>query len=133
MSTKEKRRIRMEVAMEKDKKVIYYGRLLGIVKDEDFHVLIKNSDSQTKLFTAATLPLSEIGKNYDHLDGKRIVMTVKERDGESVVGKNIFITEKLGMVSYYDTVKDVIWAECEDGEYINVKEEIVRQGEAINE
>ena len=122
MPPKEKKRIVLEVMMEKKVKATYYGRLLGIVRDDDFHVLITKKESQIKLFTAETLPLSEIGCNYDDFKGKRLVMTVKEIDGEVVAGKKFFITEKLDMISFYDKAAGNMCVECKDGNYVYIDE-----------
>jgi hypothetical protein len=129
MSAKERKRIKIEVMNNNRSSMSYYGRLLGIMSDEDFHVLIGKKEAQNKLFTAETKPLSEIGRNYDKLDGKRIIMTIREVDGTPLVERKFFVTEKLGMISFYNENSGVLCAECEEGGYVYIEEEVKTRGE----
>jgi hypothetical protein len=129
MPDKIRRRIKVEIMTDNRSSMSYYGRLLGIMSDEDFHVLIGNKEAQSKLFTAETKPMSAIGKNYDRLGGKRIIMTIREIDGEAQPERKFFVTEKLDMISLYKEGEGLLCAECEEGGFVYMEEEVKVKGE----
>jgi len=77
---------------------------------------------QNKFFTSPTISIKDIGDNYDHLDGMRLVVAVKER-GNQPVGRELFVSDKLLTVSYCN--KDEIGIAEDGGGFILIKEEEV--------
>lgn len=80
---------------------IYYGRLLGLVDDEEFNAIIKSDTLKKRIHTKETMPLEEITDNWQDLNGLRLVMTIKKiDDGKDTIEPRLFISERLSFVSY---------------------------------
>jgi hypothetical protein len=105
-------------------KKIYKGRLLGLIDDREFHALMTKKRFQAKVFSCRTIPLAEIRFNYrEGFNGLRLVLAIKESNGEAVPGKLLFITEKLSYIGNEENAHD-IGILGEDDEYYIVKEEV---------
>jgi len=87
-----------------DSDKIYEGRLLGLVDDKQFHALMTKKSFQNKVFSGATVTVKEIQDNYGNkgFKGMRLVLAIREVNGESKVGKHLFITERLSFISNED-------------------------------
>jgi hypothetical protein len=82
-----------------EKKMIYTGRFLGFIKDDEFNALIQNTDEVgPKLESKPTQPLLEVASKFDNMAGYRLVMVVKTENGKSVLAKKLFISESLSMI-----------------------------------
>lgn len=105
-----------------DRNKKYRGRLLGLVDDKEFHALMTKKRFQNKIFSCRTVRLSEISNSYKiGFNGLRLVLAVREVDGEAVGGKHLFITEKLSYVG--SDVGGELGILGEEDEYYIVKEE----------
>lgn len=76
------------------------GRLLGFLRPNEFADLLTSANVKNKVFTSRTVSVSELVQ-VDDVAGLRLVSTIKERDGEPVLGKKLFITEPLDMISSF--------------------------------
>ena len=114
---KERKMVDMELCSNKK---TYIGRLLGLVDDSEFYRILNSKRTQNKVFSSQTKPLKEIA-GYTRLDGLRLVIAIKEIDGESIGGKHLFITERLNMVGNVETDQQVGILGEED-EYIIISE-----------
>lgn len=113
----EKRTITVELC---DNKKEYKGRLLGLIDDSEFFRILSSRRTQNKVFSSKTKSIEEIA-NYAEFDGLRLVVAVKEIDGEVIGGKRLFVTEKLDMVGAVETDQQMGILTRED-EYIIVSE-----------
>ncbi len=77
----------------------YYGRLLGLIDDQEFAAMIGDSKLQKKCITKETKPLSDIADNWSDLTGYRLVIALKKVNGIDVC-KKLLITDRLGLVSF---------------------------------
>jgi len=77
----------------------YTGRFLGFIKDDEFNALMKNPDKvSTRLESKATQPIVEVASKFDDVVGYRLVMTVKKIDGENILKKMLFISERIEII-----------------------------------
>jgi hypothetical protein len=104
-----------------DAKKSYVGRFLGLVDDKEFHTIISKHRSQGKVFSAESVPLSDIAKNYEDLDGLRFVLAVKEVDGHAPKMKLLFISDRLSYVANQITANDIGILSAND-EYYELRE-----------
>lgn len=108
---------------------LYSGRLIGLITDREFAVLIRNKELQKKCLTSATMPLPEIVDNHAELEGYRMVLAIREINSEPEFGQKLFITERLALVSYL-TVKKSAGITGENGAYMLVDEKETVKNEA---
>lgn len=105
----------------------YKGRLLGLITEEQFRDLVRNTEIQTSLITSENLPfevLAEIAKNDgEKVKGKRIVMSVRNKGNKYVSGM-LFVTQVLSTISFYDPESNMVGIESEDEEYISIEKEV---------
>lgn len=94
-----KRRVSLNLYNDETDCKIYYGRLLGIVNDQEFAAMIGDPTLQKKCITKGTKPLSDIASNWYDLAGYRMVLALKKVEGVDV-HKRLLITDKLGLVSF---------------------------------
>ncbi len=78
----------------------FEGRLLGLVNDAEFNAIVNSKKLQKKVLTKETIPLISITKNYQNLEDYRVVIAIKERDGTIFHPSKLFISDKLGVVSF---------------------------------
>lgn len=107
-NAKSKKVVKVETYAENGKNVAYEGRLLGLIDDEEFNVIIRNKVIQTRCLTKQLILLANItdAKEYagfEGLKGLRMVMAVKKKEGVNCYTKTLFISDKLSFISY---VKD---------------------------
>lgn len=76
------------------------GRLLGLINDKEFNAIVNSKALQKKILTKESIPLVNITKNYQNLEDYRVVIAVKERDGTQFYPARLFISDKLGVVSF---------------------------------
>lgn len=93
---------------------IYEGRLLGLIDDEQFAILIKEKEVQRKFLTTEATPLRDITDGYKKMNGLRLVMAVKKVDNESV-DKNLFVSEKLANIANVGKTDASAYSEVEAG------------------
>jgi len=77
----------------------YYGRLLGIIDDQEFAAMVNDSTLQKRCITKSTKSLLSITDSWYDLTGHRMVLALKKVDGVEV-HKRLLITDKLGLVSF---------------------------------
>lgn len=76
------------------------GRLLGLVDDTEFNAIVSSKKLQKGVLTKETIPLVSITKNYQNLEDYRVVIAIRERDGAQFHPARLFISDKLGVVSF---------------------------------
>lgn len=91
---------------------IYEGRLLGLVDDEQFTILMKEKEVQRKFLTTEATPLKEITDNYKKMKGLRLVMAVKTVDSKDA-DRTLFVSEKLETLSSVATTSSTKYSEIE--------------------
>jgi hypothetical protein len=104
----------------------YNGRLLGFITGEEFNVLLKNKSLQSKFLTVEAVSVDEIAKNYETLNGLRIVVAVKRVDDKDVL-KQLFVSEPLDTVSYYYPERKEIGFMTVDNNLLMMTQEEVEQ------
>ena len=100
----EKRQIDVILWLANNRKINYKGRLLGLIDDAEFNMIIRDKGIQNQCFTKETMPLSKIiyNKAFDGpegLMGLRMAVAVRERN-DQIIAKRLFISEKLNMISF---------------------------------
>ena len=111
------------VTVETDEGVKYYGRLLGLINDAEFHHTINNRKIQNKTFSVETKLLKDIAEGYEDLNGLRLVVALRKIDGQEICEKLLFISEKLEMISCIVTDKE-IYITGQNDEFLTVTEEV---------
>lgn len=101
----------------------YKGRLIGLVDEKEFSKIISSKMIQSRIATAETMPLKEIAEGYDDLNNLRMVVSLKEVDGESVFGKRLFITERLGYISAMSPDRSELSVTGDKGSWMMISEE----------
>jgi hypothetical protein len=76
------------------------GRLLGLINDIEFNAIVNSKKLQRGVLTKETIPLVNITKNYKSLEDYRVVVAIRERDGEQFYPSRLFISDKLSVVSF---------------------------------
>ena len=76
------------------------GRLLGFLRPKDFAEILSSFGSRSRAFNRQTMPLSEL-VGVEDIEGFRLAISIRERDGEEVFGKKLFVTEPLDMISSF--------------------------------
>lgn len=122
MMTKKGQRKRIVSVELCDNRKGYKGRLLGLINDSEFYRVLNSKRTQNKIFSSETKPLSEIA-DYDDFNGLRLVVAVKEIDGEVIGGKHLFISERLNIVANVGVDHQVGILGSVD-EYIIISEEV---------
>jgi hypothetical protein len=107
---------------DKDIGVKYKGRLLGLITDKEFNAIINSARLQKKVATKETVPLKEITDNHKDLDGYRLVLAIRSKDDITSVGKKLFISERLHLVSYVRASKGECGITGETNSYLFIKE-----------
>lgn len=79
---------------------VFEGRLLGLVNDVEFNAIVNSKKLQKKVLTKETISLASITKNHQNLEDYRVVVAIKERDGTMFHPAKLFISDKLGIVSF---------------------------------
>jgi len=105
-----------------DDNIKYKGRLLGLVTDEEFNAIINSARLQKKVATKETISLKEITDNHKDLAGHRLVLAIKYKDDITSVGKKLFISERLYLVSYVRASKGECGITGETNSYLFIKE-----------
>lgn len=108
----------------------YEGRLLGLISDREFNVLVRNKTVQTRCLTKQTIPLanivaSEAYGGFDGLGGLRMVMAIKKREGIDCYTKALFVTDRLTWISYVQKEQTSAAFCGEDNSWLTVDEEEV--------
>lgn len=111
------------ITVETDEGTRYYGRLLGLIDDAEFHHTINNRGIQNKTYSVETKSLKDLIENYGNLEGLRIVVALKKIDDQEICEKLLFISEKLEMITNVTTDREV-GILGENHEYLTVTEEV---------
>ncbi len=106
----------------------FKGRLLGLVNDIEFNAIVNSKELQKKVLTKETISLADITKNYQTLEDYRVVIAIKERDGEIFHPARLFISDKLGVVSFVQPDGNCGFTDRGQA-YILMEEEEVKDGE----
>ena len=101
-----KSKIKAELTSDKagKKPIIYEGRLLGMIDDEQYSVLLNNIEIQRKFLTMESMDLIDMVDNFEKLEKEaeenkeafenpRIVILTKMKDGKDCSG-SLFVTDK---------------------------------------
>jgi len=82
------------------KKIVYKGRLLGLINDKEFHALIKTKIFRRKVYSGQSIPLIDISKHNTCLTEMRVVLAVNKMNGKDICGRHLFISERLDYVTH---------------------------------
>lgn len=91
--------VKLEVFLGKDCSHKYKGRLLGLITPDEYAKLVETNKYHRKLFSVGTSYIKDIQNIGDEIDDMRIVIAIKEADGEEIIKRQLFISEPLDMVS----------------------------------
>ena len=105
-----------------EKSVKYKGRILGLITDGEFNAIMKSHDLQKKVATKETIRISEITENYKDLSGHRLVMAIKHKNGVNIIGRKLFISERLYLLSYVSSEKNECGFTGISSSYLFIKE-----------
>lgn len=86
----------------------YEGRLLGLITDKEFNILVNNTKVQKRILTSETVTLESIWKDRTTLNGMRIVIAIRKINDVTRY-KSLFITQRLGMVNYTNPNAALPW------------------------
>ena len=111
--------------------VEYDGRLLGFVNREQFAAIIKDKKLRNKIFTIEAVSVDDVASHYDSLEGKRIVIAVRDIDGKTVP-KTLFISEELTDLSYFYSEVGEIALTTTDGNMILIAVNDQQKEEDVN-
>jgi hypothetical protein len=78
--------------------VEYKGRMLGLVKPEDFVKFLGSKNNLSRLYTSSNALCEEIACRNE-VKNLRLALTVKDKNGVGVYGRTIFFSEPLDMIS----------------------------------
>jgi len=112
----------IEVWSGGDNGIKYKGRLLGLITDSEFNAILKSGSLQKKVATKETIPLEEITDNHKDLSGYRLVLAIRSKDGITSVGKKLFISERLHLMSYVRASRGECGITAESDSYLFIKE-----------
>lgn len=129
-AAKKKKNVELTLYRDKQKEtlgeedVLYEGRLLGLVDNVGFNILARQKEAVTKVFTGEGLEVKDLPRTAAGLSGKRIVLVVKKKDSQDkrFVGRTLFITEPLDIISYIGGYKKYMGLITKSGSYILVKD-----------
>jgi len=85
---------------EKAEQTTVEGRLLGLINDKEFNAIVSSKKLQKGVLTKATKSLSSITRHYQNLEDYRVVVAARARNGEQFHPARLFISDKLGVVSF---------------------------------
>lgn len=105
------------------------GRLLGLINDKEFNAIVSSKELQKKVLTKETIPLTSITENYQNLEDYRMVIAIKERDGTQFHPARLFISDKLGVVSFVQPEGNCGFTDRSRA-YIMIEEKEVKNAEA---
>ena len=115
------RKRRVEVSLYTDGMTeTYNGRLLGLIDDAEFNILLSDKVTQARCKTRGAMPLKEITDNHQDLKGMRLMVVVNETDGKNEI-PYLFISERLHFVSYVKPDNECGFTGITDS-YLMVKE-----------
>lgn len=109
-----KEMVRLEIHGYEEEEHIIIGRLLGIITEEEFQILLNNKSFQKKIFGKETVALSDFIKDSEDCPGKRLVVAAKRRrsgnsdePADEFPMKTLFISSEIDMVSEIKQDKEV--------------------------
>ena len=100
----------------------HVGRFLGFIKDDEFNAICQSKIAAGKIESKETKSLTEVCQKHDDLIGYRIVIVIKETNGEPVLGKKLFISEKLDYISLVNIKDKMVVFISEDENNLVMKE-----------
>jgi len=119
MADKKKKKVTTTISLFKNQNrgssaKIYEGRLLGLIDDKQFTILVNEKEIQRKFLTTEATPLREIVDNYRKMNGLRLVMAVKKVNGEDA-DKHLFVSEKLELLANSGKTDSNAYSDVEAG------------------
>jgi len=125
MQPKRKRLAEIEI-YNNGQPLLYTGRLLGCISEEEYQTVLKDKQLQSRMLTVETTTCLSISRIED-IEDLRLVMAVKKRGKEEVDEKTLFITEPIDFISNIIGVDDLTFI-GKKGSYIIVTETEVEVG-----
>lgn len=117
MGTNAKKIVDVDVYITGETDISYKGRCLGMLTPEEYAGLIEFPELRKKLLTVETKPLDDISQ-IEKIDGMRIAVAVKERNGKIVNRPTLFITEELDLITSVMTTDTLTINGSNDGFFI---------------
>ena len=95
----EKLKIILKTLIGNDEKV-YEGRFLGFLKDDEYNALVQNQkDVAGRIESKPTQSIIEVARTNAQLPGTRLVMVVRKNGDETVVTKQLFVSQRCDYAS----------------------------------
>lgn len=108
----------LDIYGEDKKKVSFEGRCLGLISPDEFAALTTDTDLRRKLLTVATTDLADIAA-VDNVDGLRLAVAVTKRDGKTIIGKKLLLTDAFEYISNFRNTETFFSVNCKN-EYMLV-------------
>lgn len=84
---------------ESDVQPKFTGRLLGLLTEEEYAAIVSKPDTRRHLFSVETKNLADIYDATVEIDGKRLAMSVIEKDDTEAMYHTLFITNPLEAIN----------------------------------
>lgn len=111
-----------EIPLEGNDSRTYTGRLLGLIKDDEFNALVQKVEAMKKVETRPTVALCPMFMEYDEVVGHRFVLATRKINGADVQGKKMFISERLDEVSEVNPNTRKVQLKTASGKFIYLEE-----------
>lgn len=108
-------------------KITYEGRFLGLIRDDEFNALINPKNSReisARIESKETLPIVRTFQIHPEVIGLRFIMSYKKKNGLSVTGKRLFISDRLELVFEISPCEKLVKMTTESGEDLFLKETV---------
>lgn len=84
----------------------YSGRCLGLLTDKQYAGLLERPELMNRIMTVETTPVRDIGV-LDNIEGTRLAMSLKSKDGKDIFKKKLFISEPIEHVSQMNALEEI--------------------------
>jgi hypothetical protein len=114
----------------KKEHLVLKGRFLGFILENELQAIAsfdgKGGLSANKLFTGPSKSLKIVDMVADDIAGLRMCFTLREKDGEEIFEKRLFITEPLEIVNAFEPKDEghIVHVSTESDDYIMLKETV---------
>lgn len=117
-----KRVINIDICQDRNKVTKIKGRLLGLINKEEFKGIIESQAMRTRLFCVETTSLEDVA-DVDDMNGLRLVVAVRKKNGKDMFGKHLFVSDPLTIASYLKEDKSEAHISSENNYFILQEEE----------
>ena len=104
MSTKSKNTIRLNLYLDKETNS-YKARILGVISEDEFHAIRKNSGIASRLSTAEAMSIAQLYELGTKVSGLRLLFAIREDNNKISRAKTLLVSDIVDLPTFY-TVKD---------------------------